>query len=87
MSEATVVQLHLQQPSGSTKLDDLRKKQIRSIASIHPLQTNTNYLTRIYNRTIPYLEKIPTESRTIIVLEAKEARDHDLEKSGLPRGI
>lgn len=24
---------------------------------------------------------------TIIVLEAKEARDHDLEKSGLPRGI
>lgn len=26
MSEATVVQLHLQQPSGSTKLDDLRKK-------------------------------------------------------------
>ena len=63
MSEATVVQLHLQQPSGSTKLDDLRKKQIRSVASIHPFQTNTNYLTRIYNRTIPYLGRIPTESR------------------------
>ena len=39
------------------------KKQIRSVASIHPFQTNTNCLTRIYNRTIPYLGRIPTESR------------------------
>ena len=65
-----------------------KKKQIRSVASIHPFQTNTNYLTRIYNRTITYLGKIrPPSPGTIIVLEAKEARDHDLEKSGLPRGI
>ena len=34
MSEATVVQLHLQQPSGSTKLDDLRKKNKSEVLQV-----------------------------------------------------